>query len=348
MSHVDEGTLHAYLDGELPSAERTALEAHLADCATCRANLTEERALRERAAALLGSARPAERPAPPLEQLRRESKRSPWHVRRSFAWAASIALALGIGYYLRNPVEEMAPANTPAPEFGLYDRQAAPSGTLPAKAPPGRRPAPPPRPPRPAAAELAQMMEKDSAATRVALRSNEALTHAGPPSAVAAAAARPRADSPSANLPTVDGVLADRSQPALAQANARGAYNRSARELVDTAWPVINQPAARSILGAEPVGLPGLTTRKIRRSPGSDGTVVVEQALDASTVIQIFQRAASAGSLSDSTSYGFTGGFERARANRLARFVGRLRVEITGPLSADSLNRLLEQVAPLP
>src|SRR5437667_170936 len=96
------------------------------------------------------------------------------------------------------------------------------------------------------------------------------------------------------------------------------------------------------------VGLPGLTTRKIRRSPGSDGTVVVEQALDASTVIQIFQRAASAGSLSDSTSYGFTGGFERARANRLARFVGRLRVEITGPLSADSLNRLLEQVAPLP
>ena len=27
MSHVDEGTLHAYLDGELPSVERAALEA---------------------------------------------------------------------------------------------------------------------------------------------------------------------------------------------------------------------------------------------------------------------------------------------------------------------------------
>ncbi len=346
MSHVDEGTLHAYLDGELPSGERTALEAHLADCATCRANLTEEQALRERATALLGSARPAERPAPPLEQLRRESKRAPWHVRRSFAWAASIALALGIGYYLRNPVEEMARATTPAPEFGLYDRQAAPSATQPAaKASPGRRPAPLPHP---AADELAQMKEKDSAATRVALSSNEALTHAGPPSTVAAAALRPRADSLSANLTTVDGLLADRNPPALAPANARGAYNRSARELVDTAWPVINQPAARSILGAGPVGLPGLTTRKIRRSPGSDGTVVVEQALDASTVIQIFQRAASATSLSDSTGYGYTGGFERARANRLARFVGRLRVEITGPLSADSLNRLLEQVAPLP
>src|SRR6266566_377284 len=103
MSHVDEGTLHAYLDGELPSAERAALEAHLAGCATCRGNLIEERSLRERASAVLGSARPAERPAPPLDQLRREPKRSPWRVRRSFAWAASIALALGLGYFMRSP-----------------------------------------------------------------------------------------------------------------------------------------------------------------------------------------------------------------------------------------------------
>src|SRR5882762_7889745 len=102
MSHVDEGTLHAYLDGELPPAERTALETHLADSATCGATLTEERALRERASAVLGSARPAERPAPPLEQLRREPKRSPWRMRRSFAWAASIAMALGLGYYMRS------------------------------------------------------------------------------------------------------------------------------------------------------------------------------------------------------------------------------------------------------
>src|SRR2546427_10158928 len=134
MSHVDEGTLHAYLDGELPSAERTALEAHLSDCATCRANLTEERALRERATALLGSARPAERPAPPLEQLRRGANRFPRQVRRTIARAAPTPLALGIGYYLRNPVAEMAPATTPAPELGLYDRQAAPFATQPAQA----------------------------------------------------------------------------------------------------------------------------------------------------------------------------------------------------------------------
>ena len=64
MSHVDEGTLHAFLDGELSSSERAGVDAHVAQCAACRARLAEERALLERASALLGSARPIERPAP--------------------------------------------------------------------------------------------------------------------------------------------------------------------------------------------------------------------------------------------------------------------------------------------
>ena len=86
--------------------------------------------------------------------------------------------------------------------------------------------------------------------------------------------------------------------------------------------------------------------------------VVVEQALDSSTVIQIFQRAAAAGYEVDSfASSGAIALRERsdrraktaaAPADRLARFVGRLRVEIAGPLTADSLNKLLEQVEPLP
>jgi hypothetical protein len=126
------------------------------------------------------------------------------------------------------------------------------------------------------------------------------------------------------------------------------------RDLVATQWQVISRGAAASLLGARPVGLPGLATRKIRRSPGTDGTVVVEQALDSATVIQIFQRPASA--VAHDSGYGYRRAerdrpaTERAPANadRLARFVGRLRVEIAGPLSPDSLNRLLEQVEPLP
>src|SRR3982074_1084239 len=125
MSHVDEGTLHTYLDGELPSAEREAVEAHLAECETCRANPAEARALRERATAVLGSARPAERPAPPFEQLRREPTRSPWRVRRSFAWAASIALALGLGYYMRNPGSYRTAPLAPAQPVVVAQNRAA-------------------------------------------------------------------------------------------------------------------------------------------------------------------------------------------------------------------------------
>src|SRR5436190_1940014 len=71
-------------------------------------------ALLERASALLGAARPVERPAPAFEQLRRALQRSPWHVRRSFAWAASVVLALGLGYYIRNPRLAPGRAATPA------------------------------------------------------------------------------------------------------------------------------------------------------------------------------------------------------------------------------------------
>src|SRR5688572_5542047 len=118
MSHVDEGTLHAYLDGELPPSERASLETHLAQCATCHALLADERALLERASALLGSARPAERPVPPFQQVRRAQQR-PWYARRSFAWAASLVLAVGLGYYLRG-----SPVDVATPPTALQEQRA--------------------------------------------------------------------------------------------------------------------------------------------------------------------------------------------------------------------------------
>ena len=170
-----------------------------------------------------------------------------------------------------------------------------------------------------------------------------------------AAAPAPRADdsiraetrvardlpAPAAGAPTiaVDGVVA--------------------QKVPATNWPVISRRMAKSILGEEPVGLPGLATRRFRRVPGTEGTIVVEQAIDSSTVIQIFQQPAypydSAGSgYANEGRLRVRGSTSEAQAalergNRLfARFVKGLRVEIMGPLSPDSLNRLLEQVAPLP
>src|SRR2546426_7630511 len=66
ISHVDDGQLHAYLDGELPQAEAWRLEAHLGECPACRGRLEEQRALIARAGELLTLAAPPARDVPPL------------------------------------------------------------------------------------------------------------------------------------------------------------------------------------------------------------------------------------------------------------------------------------------
>src|SRR6266481_5787628 len=316
MSHVDEGTLHSYLDGELSPDERAAVDSHLAQCATCRASLAEERALLERANAVLGSARPLERPAPPFEQLRRESKRSPWRVRPSIAWAASIVLAIGLGYSLRGAAPGAAPE---ADTFAVSDRRdaaaeqnqaAAEQPQLKARAG-ARRPAATASAPvaTPRADEVARRSASDSAVTKVAVR-EESLARVGASGGQVAAAPVPRLLDTISGVSNVVASVAERERVARGQPAMNAA---KARQLTAGSLVVINRQVARALLGQEPVGLPGLTPRSFRRTP--DGTVVVEQALDASTLIQIFQRPASAASLSDSVE-GYTRAFAFARTDR--------------------------------
>ena len=341
MSHVDEGTLHAYLDGELPSSERAAVDAHLADCAQCRAMLAEEQALLERASALLGSARPAERPIPPFEELRRVPKRSRWAVRMPYAWAATIVVALGIGYSLRSP--QPAPPSFEEQHLILrrsdtQDSIAGYTGTQEAVA------AQPSRVRRAVSRDgRREQAAESSVATRQRLFDSGTIAIQLPPPAQLRNAS-PRAAEP---VPSATIIL-------------DGAPRRYMNAPVTTQWPVISRGTAASLLGSAPVGLPGLTTRRIQRSPNGDGTVVVEQSLDSATVIQFFQQPAVAWSETDSLVQAGAVAIRRqkaaapalaaeaARANRLARFVGGLRVEISGPLTTDSLNKLLEQVEPLP
>ncbi len=323
MSHVDEGTLHAYLDGELPSDERTALEAHLGQCAICRQTLAEQRALLERASALLGSTRPVARSAPPFEQLRRAPQRSPWHVRMPFAWAASIAVALGIGYFFRSP-EQLTPNAALAPPAGPVAMQHSSDAAAAAEE-----------------AKASPVRQRQSARADEVVRSESPAridSYIGPQSRVRDVGAV------AMNSPQLRNATPAAAEPApsliVSGAPAIGAVRRMP---VTTQWPVISRG----------------TAARIQRNPTGDGTVVVEQTLDSATVIQIFQRPATALASTDSSA-AFTprvlfderdrAARERApaRLDRLARFVGRLRVEIAGPLSLDSLNRLLEQVEPLP
>ncbi|MEP6690415.1 MAG: carboxypeptidase-like regulatory domain-containing protein [Gemmatimonadaceae bacterium] len=54
-AHVDEGTIHAWLDGALPPVERVAVEAHVAACAACAAAVAEARGLIAASARILSS-----------------------------------------------------------------------------------------------------------------------------------------------------------------------------------------------------------------------------------------------------------------------------------------------------
>jgi len=108
MSHVDDGTLHAYLDGaldEYPTAEAERVREHLDVCPECRGRLEAERAIKDQAASILSATVPRV-DVPSLEELRsyvrakapRTSTGSS-HLHR-LGWAASIAVALGTGWML--------------------------------------------------------------------------------------------------------------------------------------------------------------------------------------------------------------------------------------------------------
>ena len=118
MEHIDEGTIHAWLDDALAAAEAARVEQHVRECAECAAAVAEARGLiaasirilsalddvtaRGRPAARGGSARrPCRRPAMATERSARPAiagagaaparRRRPWWQRPQFAAAAGIA-----------------------------------------------------------------------------------------------------------------------------------------------------------------------------------------------------------------------------------------------------------------
>jgi len=337
MSHVDEGTLHAFLDGALPLGEHGQVDAHLAECPDCRQRLAEARALIARADALLALAQPAERSAPPLHELRRRPLW--WRVRWPIAWAASVTLAIGLGWMWR----------------GREARQAlvasAERDTLPQTVAVGQSRE---EPRRQAAQERAparhgEAPQRDVAVARPqAARADSAAPAANAASGVVpivtpsiAASDRAPAIKPAASAPvpaTVDGMIVTGA----AQVVHRG----RAAAVMSSTWPIIQRGSATRLLGTELVMIPGVPVKDIRMSPYADGVVLVEQAIDSTLVIQLFQRRADAAAADSGASSGYERQLaaQRDRVERLARFVGPLRVEIAGPLGTDSLSKLLDLV----
>ena len=332
MSHVDDGTLHAYLDGELSPAEVQGVEAHLAQCPACRGRLDEERALITRAGELLALAAPPDRELPPFRVGDvKPPTRLWWKVRLPLAWAATLVLALGIGTYLGSGVEQRQQPETAA------DAEPA----------------------RPQALESPLRSERARRESRVKPRVAEM---AAIPRDTALSAATPApAPAPQPGFVMLDGALAEKASP-------------------------ITVDSARALLGADPLAVPGAPIRTMYRAReiGYSAVVIVEQALDSSTVIEVVNgrrsplaldavvvtgAAAPVAARPDSVS-----ALERARVgrarvadslaaapaakaaarlgysetrNRLVRLLDNLEIHISGPLPSDSLGKLLLLVQPV-
>jgi hypothetical protein len=150
MPHLDEGTLHALLDGEIPSAELPPIQAHLGACPECRARLAEEQDLLAESDRLIEVLELPEA-APALAPIHTAPRRV-WPTR--LAWAATLVLAAGLGYSVRGGPAEPAPAASrdagaelradepaalavpPAPEPVTQSRDQAAAAALRRAAPP--------------------------------------------------------------------------------------------------------------------------------------------------------------------------------------------------------------------
>lgn len=128
MRHVDEGLLHAWIDGafEAGTPEREEIEAHLAGCADCRVRLEDAHRVRDVAQDVLAAASPADTAAPPWDAIVAEHARRraagvaaapaaarPARMARPripLAWAASLILAVGAGWMGRAMLAERASA----------------------------------------------------------------------------------------------------------------------------------------------------------------------------------------------------------------------------------------------
>jgi len=355
MSHVDDGTLHAYLDGELSPAEAQGIDAHLAQCPACRGRLEEERALITRAGELLALAAPPDRELPPF---RAGDVKPPaglwWRVRLPLAWAATVVLALGIGTYLGSGsayTERSAPALAP-----LNAPVATPEN------------------------QSGDLAAADTAARRMPQQSRVA----------ARVAKRAVAPAPAARHEAVAGITRDRALSPANPAPVPVPAPQVGLGIIDGArraeeGSTFSLDSARVLLGADPLVVPGAPIRAIRRAHeiGYSAVVIVEQALDSNTVIAVVSGrrspvalgevvvtgAAAMAARPDSASAAERERVDRARVadslgaapaakasarlmrdetrNRPPRRVGNLEIRISGPLPADSLQQLLQLVQPV-
>ncbi|GIW53420.1 MAG: hypothetical protein KatS3mg081_2775 [Gemmatimonadales bacterium] len=280
MQHLDEGRIHAYLDSELSGDEREAVELHLAACASCRERLQAEREIKESAAAILQAAAPPSLDIPPFSQVQERSEQIHEQRRRGLsrgtklAWAATVVLALGIGWYARELAVDRQRVREVAVLEPIEARPATPQPAAPA-----------------AAEEPAPATEREPIATPPAQLPAAGLA---PPAAgrtpEIAAETRPEIAAETRKDLRALAALAVESVPA-AEAAPAGDQTRSA-----TGWTEVDQEEAERRLNGPLAGIPGARTISIRAGR-RDGITVVRslQVLESGVTVELEQAPSPGG-----------------------------------------------------
>ena len=112
MPHIDDGILHAHLDGALPALSDAGelpdgmsaadVMAHLSACADCRARLEAERRIREQAGLVLRDVALPNVAVPPFADIAGAPLALPRSRHRRWmplTWAATVLLAIGAGWW---------------------------------------------------------------------------------------------------------------------------------------------------------------------------------------------------------------------------------------------------------
>ncbi len=326
MSHVDEGRLHAYLDGEVDAAGRADLEAHLAACRACRGELDEARALREESRFLLRGTGPSAIEEPPfgLVQARADRERgrllgSRHRLLRGAAWAASLIVALGLGWFGRTLLtsgersEPLAATEStratpgPAAAAGAAADLAVPvldgsaeAASRPQNAAATTRPRETTAPP----VATREGTGADSLSSRrVALEEVvvEGMPVAAEPKTAAFAPSRERAaEAPAAREPAArlaHAMHPDPVGPPVESVTPVADASEARSEPEDAiAWRPIDEHEAADLLGHDPYLVPDLevieleTTAVASADEESGGVVRVRQRLDDGGEIELYQR----------------------------------------------------------
>jgi anti-sigma factor RsiW len=96
MQHLDEGTIHAWIDGALSSDEASRVDAHVASCAACAAKVADARGLVAASSRIVSALDVT--PSGVLPAFGAKKARPWWSIGMSVGAAMAATLVIAIGY----------------------------------------------------------------------------------------------------------------------------------------------------------------------------------------------------------------------------------------------------------